>query len=194
MRGLDTGATSGGRELAERFDFSGIRTVVDVGGGSGGISISLTEKAPGLKATVVELPSVAPITKHFVKEAGAEGRVAVAVGNAVDGPIPGTYGAAIVSNLIQVLSPDDARKVLKNVAAALAPAGRLFVRGRVIDDSRLSPKESVAFNLVFINVYDHGQAYTESEYRAWMSEAGFLNIERFECPQGRSIMTAQRRV
>ena len=50
------------RVLMERHDFSSYRTLLDVGGGSGGLSIALTEAHPNLKATVVELARVTPVT------------------------------------------------------------------------------------------------------------------------------------
>jgi hypothetical protein len=38
-------------------------------------------------------------------------------------------------------------------------------------------------NLGFLNIYDHGQSYTEGEYRQWLAEAGFTNIRR-DAPLG----------
>ena len=37
--------------------------------------------------------------------------------------------------------------------------------------------------IMFLNAYDGGQAYTEGEYRQWLSEAGFENIRR-DAPLG----------
>ena len=46
----------------------------------------------------------------------------------------------------------------------------------------------VGGNLIYLNVYDAGQAYTESEHTHWLDEAGFEDISRVVMPDGASIM------
>ena len=58
LRSIQSRAMDAGRELADRWDFSSCRTMADIGGGSGGIAIAVTEKYPHLKATVIDLPTV----------------------------------------------------------------------------------------------------------------------------------------
>jgi hypothetical protein len=73
--------------------------------------------------------------------------------------------------------------------------GALFIVGHVLEDSRLSPAAAVGINLVFLSIYDEGQAYTETEYRIWLAEAGFSDI----CVQygaaagGASIVVARKK-
>ena len=45
-----------------------------------------------------------------------------------------------------------------------------------------------------INLFDAGESYTEQEHRGWLSDAGFLNIERanFLLPDGDGVMTARK--
>jgi hypothetical protein len=64
-----------------------------------------------------------------------------------------------------------------------------------IDDSRRSPVGAVGFNLNFINHYDAGESYTESEHRDWFTEAGFVDVERanFLLDDGSGLMTARKR-
>ena len=41
---------------------------------------------------------------------------------------------------------------------------------------------------MFLNVYDNGQAYTESEYRGWFEATGLEEIERIPVAGGYSIL------
>jgi hypothetical protein len=50
----------------------------------------------------------------------------------------------------------------------------------------------VGFNLVYINVYDEGQAYTEQEQKDWLEEAGFDSFKRTILEDGSSIITARK--
>jgi len=83
---------------------------------------------------------------------------------------------------------------VKNIGAALNQDGKIFIIGQILDDSRTSPAEAVGFNLAFINSYDAGESYTEAEHREWLSEAGFVDVERADfLLDGSGLMTARKR-
>ncbi len=46
--------------------------------------------------------------------------------------------------------------------------------------------------MAFLNLYDHGQAYTESEHRQWLADAGFVDVSRRTLPGGFSLMSARK--
>ena len=190
FRGLDAAARASARKLRRDFDFSGYRHLLDAGGGSGGIAVGMCQAFPELRATVADLPSVTPVTSEFIEEAGLADRIGTLPCNVVEEPPGGPYDAAVLRAFVQVLSVEDAERALANVAHSLAPGGRIYIMGRMLDDSRLGPPESVAFNFVFINIYDDGRAYTEAEHRGWLAAAGFRDVERFPIGEGSSIMTA----
>jgi ubiquinone/menaquinone biosynthesis C-methylase UbiE len=193
FRGEHPYAVEYGRDLVERYDFSSYKTLLDVGGGSGGLAISVTEACPHIQATVVDLPKIAPVTKHYIDEAGAGNRVKVISADVIRESLPGSYDAAVMSAFIQVLSPDDARCAIKNVSKVMNPGGEIYIRGYgIIDNSRTSPQKLVGFNLVYINVYDEGQAYTEQEHKDWLEEAGFGSFRRDILTDGSSIITARK--
>jgi ubiquinone/menaquinone biosynthesis C-methylase UbiE len=182
-----------GRDLVERYDFSSYSTLLDVGGGSGGLAIAVTENCPHIQATVVDLPKITPVTQYYIDEVGAGNRVKVVTADAIRGPIPGSYDVAVMSAFIQLLSPEEARCAIKNVSKIMNPGGEIYIRGYgIIDNSRISPKKLVGFNLVYINVYDEGQAYTEQEHKGWLEEAGFGNFKRDILADGSSIITARK--
>jgi hypothetical protein len=108
----------------------------------------------------------------------------------LSGPLPGSYDTVVVRALLQVLSPENARLALRNIAAAINPAGTIYVVAQILDDSRISPPEAVGFNLSLISQFDSGESYTEQEHRGWLSEAGFVDIERanFLLPDERGEM------
>ena len=114
-----------GTWFARNYDFSSFRRVVDVGGGSGGLAIGLAEALPHLQVTVAELPLVAKFTRRFVERAGAAGRVQVQAVDIVHQPITGTFDAAILKCILNVMSPEEAAQVLLNVHQALKPGGRI---------------------------------------------------------------------
>ena len=193
FRGEHPYAIEYGRDLVARYDFSSYRTLLDVGGGSGGLAIAVTEACPHIQATVVDLPTVTPVTQHYIDEAGAGNRVKVVTADMVRDSLPGSYDAAVMNAFIHVLSPDDARCAIKNVSEVMNPGGEIYIRGYgIIDNSRTSPSKLVGFSLVYINVYDEGQAYTEKEHKDWLEEAGFDSFRRNILTDGSSIITARK--
>lgn len=192
LRSLHPATKATGRSLVSRLDFSCYRHLLDVGGGSGGLAMAISAACPKLHATVLEIPSVAPITQRFVEEEGMAERACVVVGDAVRGPLTGVYDVAVLRAFFQVLSPEEARQALHNLFLVLEPGSPIFILGQVLDDSRLSPPAAVAFDLIFINIYDAGRAYTEQEYRDWLTEAGFVGIERALIAGGESLINARK--
>ena len=124
-----------GRDLVKRYDFSSYTTLLDIGGGSGGLAIAVTEACPHIKATIVDLPKITPVTQHYIDEAGAGDRVKVVTADAVRDPLSGSYDVAVMSAFIQVLSPDDARFAIKNIGKVMKPGGEIYIRGYGIIDN-----------------------------------------------------------
>jgi O-methyltransferase domain/Dimerisation domain len=193
LRRINTTTVAATRSLLERYDFSSVRTPVDVGCGGTGVALTVTRSCPHIHATAIDLPQITPITEKIMNEEGAD-RVNVLASDVLSRPLPGSYDAAILRALLQVLSPGNARLAVKNIATAINPGGTIYILGQILDDSRISPPEAVGFNLNFINTFDAGESYTETEHRDWLGEAGFVNIERAKIPlaQGLGLMTAQK--
>lgn len=180
LGGLHAMSLGTGRQLATLYDFGSVQTLLDAGGGSGGYSIGLVEAWPELHATIAELPNVVPVAERFVEEAGLRERIDVVATDLLQRSPPGSFDAALLACVIQVLSATNAQHVLRHVAASLRPGGSIYLINQVLDDSRLTPIDAVYTNLIFLNFYDGGQAYTEGEYRTWLTEVGFVEITREE--------------
>lgn len=174
------------------YDLSSHGTLLDVGGGSGGLAIAITEAYPNMRATVVDLGVVTPITQRIVEEAGARERIQVMAADVTADGLTGSYDAAVLSSFIQVISADKARRAINNIGKVVNPGGAIYIRGDVVDDSGVSPLGSVMRNLVYLNIYDEGQAYSEKEHKDWLEEAGFGDIERKILPDGFSMLRARK--
>ena len=196
LRNINTNTIPAARALLGKYDFSSTKTLVDVGSGGGGLAITMTKACPHIKATAIDLPQVAPIAQKIVDEEGVSESVNVVAADVLSGPLAGSYDVAVMKGLLHVLSPQDARLALKHIGAAVNPGGTIYIIGQILDDSRLSPLEAVGFNLSFINVFDAGESYTEKEYRDWLSEAGFVDVERanFLLADGSGLLMARKRM
>ena len=112
----------------------------------------------------------------------------------INSELEGSYDVAVLRALIQVMKPEHARKILKNVFQALEPGGHIYILGIILDNTRLSPTVPMAFSLVFLNMYEEGGAYTEKQYHDWLKEAGFtdISIELGVTPDGGGFVSARK--
>ncbi len=191
--GMHARAVNAGLDLARRIDFAGCATIVDAGGGSGGLAVGLCRVVPGLRATVADLASVLPIARQRIAASDCAGRIEVAEADFLAAPLAGAYDGAIVRAVLQVMSAADAARALANITAAVRPGGLVCVIGRVLDDCEISPEASVFFNLVFVSLYRDGRAYTESSYRGWLQACGVAEVRRIALAGGHSILWGRKR-
>ena len=153
---------------------------------------TLAELYPDLQATVLELPSVTPITEVIVTESAVAHRVTVLAEDVVAGPLSGSYDVAVMRAFIQVLSMEQARQAIKNVGEVIEPNGKIYIIGAMLDNTRLTPHETVLSNLTSLNSYEDAQAYTEQEHLDWLAEAGFTDFNRVVLSNGQSILSGRK--
>ena len=79
--------------------FRQARTLLDVAAGHGLFAIGMKKNVPALDVTMLELPSVLPITERFVESYGLEGNASLVAGDVHTDMLPGTFDIIFVSNL-----------------------------------------------------------------------------------------------
>tara|TARA_R110002020_G_scaffold184947_2_gene382322 strand:+ start:36809 stop:37798 length:990 start_codon:yes stop_codon:yes gene_type:complete len=190
-RRIAPGALLFGRHLANEMDLSAVGSVIDIGGGPGTVLVGLRERWPHLAATLMELPPVAAASRQILSEYDG-GDVVVEEGDILAAPSRRRHDLAILKAVVQVLPPEQARRTVLNAARCLNPGGEIVIAGwGVVDDDRLGPADGVFLNLTFLNLYRHGESYTEGQYRAWMAEAGFRAIVRSRLADGCTLFRAR---
>ena len=184
----------GGKEIADKLDFSEFERLLDAGGGTGGVSIAICNKCPQMKATVADLPNVVKLAECFIAEAGMSDRISISATDLCSNSPEGKYDVAILRAVIQTLSKEQAQMSLKCISQVMAPRGRIFIFGSVLENSCLAPPASLAGGLAFLNLYDHGKAYTEKEYQEMLTIAGFtdITVEHNALVDGMGIVSAKK--
>ena len=192
LRAMAPGTAATGESLLKAVDLSQVQHVLDAGGGVGALALALTQRLPHLRATVLDFPQVAELACEYLAETAGSERIAAVAGDLLEPlPVEG-FDAVVLRAVLQTMSEDQCQRALHNVAAAMRPGGLLVISGWVLDDDRRQPAQAVNMNLVFLNVYDGGQSYTEAEHRVWLTAAGFTNIQRQTQADGQGLITALR--
>jgi C-methyltransferase len=155
--------------IADALDVSGVRVVVDVGGGRGHLLRTLLERHEHLDGVLYDLPGVTSSADPALLEGGPlAGRVRVVGGSCLDGVPPGG-DLYILKNLLEW---DDERSVttLRHVAGAVRESGRAVLVQNLIDDSP-EPKVTTGMDLLLLlNV--GGRKHTRRQIEALLDRAG----------------------
>jgi len=154
LLGLHGGTLATGRQITSWHDFLSDKTLLDVGGGTGGLAIAVVEAFPHILATVVEPPNIEPITKKVINEAALSDQIEVISANVIEMQPPGMYDVARLRCLFQVLSPEECQSILHNVSKCLNPGALIYIVGQILEDSRLSPASAVGTNMFFAKHWD----------------------------------------
>jgi len=175
-------ASRNAEHILPELDLTGVRRVIDVGGGSGAYSIAFCRANPDITAVVFDQPDVVPLTQHYAAEAGLSDRISTVTGDFTKDELGRDFDLAFMSHILHSNSPAENAELIRRACRALKPGGQIVVQEFVIDECRTSPPWAVLFALNMLVGTKAGDTFTESEIRAWFSDAGFTDIRRADPP------------
>ena len=162
--------------FADKFDFSKYRTLCDVGGATGLLSIEVAKKHAHLKSISFDLPAVEPIAKKHIAAAGLEDRVGTASGDFFEDPLP----KADVITMGMILHDWNLEKkmhLLRSAYDALPPGGALVAIEALIDDARRENAQGLLMSLNMLIEFGDAFDYSGADFRKWCGEVGFKRFE-----------------
>ena len=175
-------------KLARSFDFSRYRTLCDVGGATGQLSLCVARRHAHLCCTSFDLPAVEPIAKRWIARAGLADRVQTASGDFFEDPLP----RADVITMGMILHDWNLERKMQLVRAAFAalPSGGAFiVIEALIDDERRENVMGLMMSLNMLIEFGDAFDYTGADFTRWCLEAGFRRTEvlKLEGPSSAAI-------
>ena len=177
--------------FAQKFDFSKHKTLCDVGGATGLLSIEAAKAHPHLKAVSFDLPQVEPIAKKHIATVGLSHRVSTASGNFFTDSLP----KADVITMGMILHDWNLEKkmhLIRLAYDALPPGGAFVAIEAIIDDAR---RENVFGLLMSLNMLiEFGEAFdfTAADFRKWCAEVGFKRFETIPLAGAHSAVVAYK--
>ena len=127
------------------YDFSSIRTLVEVGGGQGALLVAILHANPAMRGILFDLPRVSEAARARIAAEGLADRCAVMEGDMFAGVPAEGADAYLIKNALIDMSDAQVVAVLQNFRHAMSRQGRLVVIDPVIppgDQSGGHPAQS----------------------------------------------------
>ena len=166
--------------LVDPADWDSVRTVVDVGGGTGALLAEVVRARPGIRGTLVDLPRTVARSGEIFQAAGVADRVTT-VGQSFFDPLPAGGDLYMLKSVLSDWPDREATAILRRCAEAARPAGRVVILNGVGPDEHASPA-------LLMMVLVGGRDRTLGEFRKLAGEAGLKVRAAGRQPSGRFIV------
>ncbi|WDZ88681.1 methyltransferase [Nocardiopsis sp. HUAS JQ3] len=169
-------------------DFTGARTVVDLGGGDGELLATVLARAPHARGVLVERPPALAAARARLGAYVEAGRCELVEGDFLRG-VPRGADAYLLSRVLHNWSDQDVRTVLRHCREAMAPDGLVLIAERVL------PDEGAAWLTAVLDahmmVMTTGAERTEREYEALLRSAGLTTRGIRDLPLEMRLLVAE---
>jgi O-methyltransferase domain/Dimerisation domain len=156
--------------VAAAYDFSGLATIVDVGGATGNLLTTILGAHPGPRGILFDLQHVVHDAPALIQARGLSGRVTIEAGSFFE-RVPGGADVYLLSHIIHDWTEAQCITILGNCRRAMKPDSRLLIIEMVLpaDDT---PHPGKILDMMML-VGPGGQERTEPEYGRLLGKAGF---------------------
>ena len=162
--------------LAEKFDFSRVKTVGDVGGALGLLSCLVGKRHPHLRFTSFDLPVVMPHAIGNITKMGMADRVTVVGGDFFADDLP-KADVVTMGNILHDWNLERKKVLIAKAYAALPPGGAFIAVENLIDDARRANAFGLLMSLNMLIEFGDAFDYTFADFQGWCREAGFTRFE-----------------
>jgi hypothetical protein len=163
-----TAATN--EEILAVYDFSSFGTIVDIGGGHGGLITSILKGNPKAKGILLDAPQVIEGARPKLEAAGLADRCET-VGGDFFKSVPAGGDVYVMKWIIHDWNDELAITILKNIRNEIPRDGKVVIVDCVVPENN-EPDFSKFFDLNMM-VMTGGKERTEKEFAQLLSAAGF---------------------
>ena len=156
--------------VLEAYDFSEVKTLVDVGGSIGTLTAVILNANPKMQAILFDREDVVVGAQRVLEGAGVADRCQIVGGNFFDSVLP-DGDLYLISRVLLNWDDTDAIKILTNCYQAMTVKDRLVVVDFMLPKGKMSPFIGLTSLNLFILFGNFMR--TEDEYYNLLSSAGF---------------------
>ncbi len=172
-------------EIIDLYPFPASGVFADLGAGDGTVAAALLDRFPGLRAIVLEQPSVIDYTRRSLAEHGVAARCTFMAGSFLE-KVPEGGNLYLLKSVIHNWDDDSAVRILQNCRKAMADQARLLLIEHAADET--DPVGSAVPDVMMLvlfgsrdrTVADYDRLLVRAQFavcRKWSGSAGLRILE-----------------
>jgi SAM-dependent methyltransferase len=156
--------------MLDAYDFSGINTLADIGGGNGTLLAAVLRRHPQLRGILFDLGHVVGRASSGMQASGLAERCSVIEGNFFES-VPAGADAYLMRHIIHDWTDEQSIKILSNCRKVIPPQGRvLLVEFNVPGANQAALGKDAD---ILMMAFPGGMERTEAEYKTLFEQSGF---------------------
>ena len=191
--GMDALARDLAPQVAPKLKLTGVRHLLDLGGGPATYAITFAKANPEMKATVFDLPGPIKIARENIAKHGLDARIDTLAGNFLKDDIGSGYDFIWISQILHSHNEEQCRRIIQRAVAALVPGGSLAIQDFFVNPDGCTPPGAAMFGVHMLAVTPRGRAYTFEETAEWMQEEGLTTPEHLQTSPDAGVLVGQKR-
>ncbi len=162
--------------FAEKFDFSKYKTLTDVGGATGLLSMLVAKENPHVACTTTDLPGAVEIAQKKIAEAELSDRVKAEPVDFFRDPIP-KADVVTMGMILHDWNLEKKMHLIRSAYDALPEGGAFAVIENIIDDGRRENAFGLMMSLNMLIEFGEAFDFTGADFDGWCREVGFKRTE-----------------
>jgi hypothetical protein len=179
-------------DVVAAYDFSGVRRLVDVGGGRGILLAAILRANPELRGVLTDREAAIPAARAALDAASVGDRADCIVADFFT-TVPAGADAYLLSRIIHDWDDTDARRILNSCRGAMvdSPSSRLLVVEAILPERAHDRPAAIRMDLHMLLLLG-ARERTEAEFRALLDSSGFRvqRVVMTSSPAGLGVIEA----
>jgi len=175
LQGMHGLGTLSSPAVAQAFDLSRFKQLVDLGGATGHLAIAACERFPDLRAVVFDLAEVIGAAQIHVSQSPARGRIRTAAGDFFRDELRERDRCAR-GRIVHDWPDEKVHALLRKIYRTLPHGGGLLLAEKMLHDDKSGPVSAQLQSLNML-VCTEGKERSLEEYRQLLEAAGFRDIQ-----------------
>lgn len=174
-------------EISDRcFAYAGsIGSMLDVGGAVGHLARIFARR--GVRVTLVDREEVVSLAREFVGDEAEQ--IELVSGDFTLSLPSGPFDLIYFGNVSHIYGPETNARVIREAFHRTTPGGAVAIQDYVRGRSR----EAALFAVNMLRSTEDGGVWSEAQYRSWLGDAGFVEVELQDLDSAPSQLILARR-
>lgn len=179
-------------ELVKMIDLSNVETILDLGCGTGAISMELIKQNPLIHLTLFDYPCIIERTHQHIERKSLGSQISVLKGDITKDDFGKGYDMVLISQVLHRFSVWENLNTLRKVFDALNPGGTVVIHEYLLSESRDKPALAALFSLNMLVTTDTGDVITETDGWLLLRESMFSDIKTEETSFGTYLIIGKK--